>query len=81
VTLIGAYRAFSKTAAATAAAAPPPVSRTETAANCAEPAKVVADMTTAASPSKPAVCERTAKEALKTAAAAPIGAIRRAPSR
>jgi hypothetical protein len=60
---------------------PPRVSSTEAAANCAEPAKVVADMTIAASPSNPAVCERTEKEAPKTAAAAPIGAMRRAPSR
>ena len=47
-----------------------PRARREAAANCAEPAKVVADMTIAASRSTPAVCERTAKEPPKTAAAA-----------
>jgi hypothetical protein len=40
--LIGAYRAFRSTAAVTAAATLPPSSRIEAAANCAEPANVVA---------------------------------------
>src|SRR5215211_7333175 len=59
----------------------PPDSSVETTANCAEPAKVVADMTTAASASKSAVGPRTPNEAPKAAAASPIGAISRAPSR
>ena len=42
---IGAYRAFSSTAATTAAASVPPAPRIEAAANCAEPANVVADIT------------------------------------
>lgn len=48
-----------------AAAAPPPVSRIDAAANCALPANVVADMTIAASAPKPASCvqpERGAEE-------------------
>ena len=40
--LMAAYRAFRKTAARIAARIVPPASRTETAANCAAPAKVVA---------------------------------------
>src|SRR5688500_5502397 len=63
-----------------AAATPPPAPSTEAAANWAEPAKVVADMTTAATASKPAVPERTPNDAPKAAAATAIGAIRLAPS-
>ena len=42
---IGAYRALSSTAATTAAASVPPAPRIEAAANWAEPANVVADIT------------------------------------
>src|SRR5919106_382798 len=68
-------------AATMAAATAPPESSVETTANCAEPAKVVADMTTAATTSKPAAPERMPKDAPNAAAATAIGAIRRAPSR
>jgi hypothetical protein len=40
---IGAYRAFSITAAAIAAATAPPLPRIEATANCADPANVVAE--------------------------------------
>ena len=59
VTLIATYRAFRKTAARTAAATVPPASSTETDANCAAPAKVVADMTTAAAAPKPVASAST----------------------
>jgi hypothetical protein len=49
----------------------------DAAANWAEPANVVADMTVAASVSMPAVRARTPNERTMT----PIGAIARAPSR
>ena len=42
-----------------AAAAPPPESRIDAAANCAEPANVVADMTIASTEPKPEVCAST----------------------
>jgi hypothetical protein len=64
-----------------AAATAPPVSSVETTANCAEPANVVADMTMAASGSKPAARARMPNEAANAAAATAIGAIARAPSR
>jgi hypothetical protein len=64
-----------------AAATAPPDSSVDTTANCADPANVVADMTTAASASKPAAGARIPKEAPNAAAATAIGAIRRAPSR
>jgi hypothetical protein len=47
-TPIGPKRAFSSTPASTAATTPPPPPRTATAANCAEPANTVADITTGA---------------------------------
>jgi hypothetical protein len=46
---MAAYRLLSRIAAVTAAAAAPPASRIPAAANWAEPAKVVPDITTAAS--------------------------------
>ena len=77
--LIAAYRALSRTAAAIAAAAPPPVCRIEVAANWAEPAKVVADMTAAAAKLIPAVRASNPNDAAKAAAAMPIGSAARAP--
>jgi hypothetical protein len=70
-----------RTAAAIAAATPPPVSSTETAPNWAEPANVVADITIVETASKPACGARTAKDAANAAAATPKGARRRAPWR
>jgi hypothetical protein len=52
---MGPYRAFSRRAAARAAATVPPSPITDTAANCADPANVVADMTIGASRPNPAV--------------------------
>ena len=51
---MAAYRAFSRAAAPTAAATVPPAPSTETAANCADPANVVADISTAAAGLRPA---------------------------
>ena len=50
-------------------------------ANCADPAKVVADMTVAARASMPADPASTPNEMPKVTAATAIGAIARAPSR
>jgi hypothetical protein len=58
----------------------PPAPRTETIANCAEPANVVADMTSAASESIPAALARTPKEAPNATIAGMSGSITRAPS-
>ena len=64
-----------------AAAAPPAAPRIDTAANCPEPANVVADMTVAANAFTPAACARTPNDAPNMTAASAIGAIARAPSR
>src|SRR5204863_6463465 len=50
-------------------------------ANWADPAKVVADMTTGAQAPIPAVRARTPKDTPKARTAMPIGTLRRAPSR
>ncbi len=64
-----------------AEAIPPPTPRMEATANCAEPAKVVADMTIASSASIPDARASTPKEREKAKAATAIGAIFLAPSR
>ncbi len=68
-------------AAAMAARTPPPVPSTDAAANCADPANVVADMTTGATLPIPAASASTPNERPKTNALAAIGATARAPSR
>jgi hypothetical protein len=60
---------------------PPPAPRIEAAANWAEPAKVVTDITTGATRPMPAARARTPNDTPKTSAATPIGAAARAPSR
>jgi hypothetical protein len=50
---IGRKCEFISAAAASAAAGPPPPARIETTANCADPAKTIADMTIAPSAEKP----------------------------
>ena len=60
---------------------PPPAPRIDAAANCAEPANVVADMTIASTDSIPEVRASTPNEAPNTNAATPIGATLLAPSR
>jgi hypothetical protein len=64
-----------------AASAPPPVSSVEAAANCADPAKVVIDMTIAAAGPIPADPARSPKEAPNSTGPGVSGAIARAPSR
>src|SRR4029453_5755027 len=73
-------RALSRTAAVAAAPTLPAALRTETASNCAEPAKVVADMTTDASAPIPADCASRPKDAPKTNTAGAMVAARRAPA-
>jgi hypothetical protein len=68
-------------AATIAEAIPPPTPRIETAANCAEPAKVVADMTIASSGSMPDAGASTPNESANAKAATANGAILLAPSR
>jgi hypothetical protein len=80
-TPIGPYRAFSNTAAAIAAPTVPPASSTETAANCDEPANVVADMTIGASHPMPADRASSPNETPKPATAIASGATARTPSR
>jgi hypothetical protein len=58
----------------------PPAPSTETTANCAEPANVVADMTSAANESTPAALASTPKEAPKATIAGMSGSITRIPS-
>src|SRR6187200_2573314 len=64
-----------------AAASVPPAESTEVAANCAEPAKVVAEKTTAFRPPRPASRARTPKVTPKAPTATANGAMTRAPSR
>src|SRR5512133_2421434 len=64
-----------------AAASVPPAESTEVAANCAEPAKVVAENTTAFRPPRPASRARTPKVTPKAPTATANGAMMRAPSR
>src|SRR5215218_4458529 len=64
-----------------AAARVPPAESTEVAANCAEPAKVVAEKTTAFAPPRPASRASTPNVTPKAATATAKGAITRAPSR
>lgn len=63
----------------TALAIAPPASRIEAEANCAEPANVVADITTAASGGKPAERARMPYEIPKPATAIVSGRTARAP--
>ena len=79
VTPIGPYRALSSTAAVTALATPPPASRIEAEANCAEPANVVPDITTAANGGNPADRASSPKEIPKPATAMVSGNTARAP--
>ena len=72
---------LSSTAAAMAAASVPPAESTEVAANCAEPAKVVAEKTTAFRPPRPASRASTPKVTPKAPTATAKGAMTRAPSR
>jgi hypothetical protein len=71
---------LSSTAARTAAAAVPPAESTDIAANCADPANVVAENTTTDSASKPASDARTPKVRPKAATAGVSGRIARAPA-
>ena len=64
-----------------AAAALPLDPRIETAANCAEPAKVVADMTSGATAPRPEVRASSPKETPKNQTVAAIGSEARTPSR
>ena len=64
-----------------AAAAVPPAPSTDTTANCAEPANVVADMTTAASVSTPEARASTQTRTLNATIAGKSGRIARKPSR
>ena len=77
----GPYRAFSRSAAATAAATVPPAPSTETAANCAEPANVVADITIGAAQPQPAARASRPKDTPNATTATASGAAARAPSR
>ena len=78
---IGAYRRFNRRAAVTAEITLPPTPRTAAEANCAEPAKVVADITTGASEPMPAARASTPKDTPKPATAMASGATARTPSR
>src|SRR4029453_2046452 len=78
---IGAYRAFSSRAAATAAATVPPSRSTETEANCAEPANVVPDITIGASHPNPPARAMTPNDTPNPATAIANGPTARAPSR
>ena len=78
---IGAYLAFSRSAAATAAATVPPSPSTDTEANCAEPANVVADITIGASHPNPTARAITPNEIPNPATAIASGPTARAPSR
>ena len=80
-TLIGTYLALRSAAATIAAAAPPPVSRIDAAANCAEPAKVVADISRAAAQPMPASPDSRPNEAPKSSGASASGRAARTPSR
>jgi len=53
----------------------------EATANCAEPAKVVSDITIGASEPRPAARASSPNETPNANAATPIGQMRRAPSR
>ena len=64
-----------------AASAVPPAPNTDTAANCAEPANVVALMATVANGSKPAERANTPNEAPNSPTAGRSVAIARAPAR
>src|SRR3954470_21927156 len=64
-----------------AAARVPPAESTDVAANCAEPAKVVAEKRTACTPARPASRASTPKVTPKVATATAKGAMTRAPSR
>ena len=68
-------------AAPIAATAVPPAPSTETTAICAEPAKVVADMTNEATGPIPAAWANTPKEAPSASTAGSSGSITRMPSR
>jgi hypothetical protein len=59
----------------------PPAPSTETTANCAEPANVVADMTTAGAASMPAACASTPNDAPNATIAGISGRIALKPSR
>jgi hypothetical protein len=78
---MGVYRAFSRRAAATAAATLPPTPRIETAANCAEPANVVADITTGATGPMPAARASTPIETPNATTGTARGRALRAPVR
>src|SRR5687768_13632296 len=64
-----------------AATAPPPAARTETAANCAAPANVVADMAMAASAVSPAARASTPNDSPNASAAIESGRAARTPAR
>src|SRR5215471_3198709 len=79
--LMARYRALRRTAAITAASTLPPLSRTDVAANCADPANVVADMTIGATEPSPAATARMPNAIPKLAEAGTTGAMRLVPSR
>jgi hypothetical protein len=64
-----------------AAATPPPVPSTDATANCAEPANVVADITTGASDPMPASRASTPKEMPNAPTATANGTATRMPAR
>ena len=64
-----------------AVTSPHPAPRIEAAANWADPAKVVADITTGATRPMPADRARTPNDSPKAKAATPMGAAARTPSR
>ena len=68
-------------AASTAAATVPPASSTETEANCAAPANVVADMTTAAAAPNPVASASTPYDSPKRIGLGASGSAARMPSR
>src|SRR3954447_7475884 len=78
---IGRKREFISAAAETAAASPPPAAMIWIAANWAEPAKTIADMTIAAAAEKPASRASTPKDSESRKPAAANGTPARTPAR
>src|SRR3954470_6126823 len=77
---IGRKREFISAAAPTAAPSPPPAATIEIAANCAEPANTIADMTIAAGAESPAWRARTPNETDSRNPAAAYGTPARIPA-
>ena len=78
---IGRKREFISAAAPIAAPSPPPAATIEIAANCAEPAKTIADMTIAPIAEKPASRASTPNDSATTLPASAYGTPARSPAR